>query len=339
MLHLGWDDWVIVDSCVLDDDTSTPVSLAYLEELGVDPGRDVKLVVVTHWHDDHIGGMARVIRKCKKAKIGMSAAFTRRDFIKGVHVVEPASTLPRSGVREFWEVWKFLEDNKRPPTHGSVDKLLWHRHGDVPVRVVALSPSNEDVFRGVQQLREFVLDVVGGTLEYIPALTPNEASVAAWVTVGETHLLLGADLERPSNVGRGWLAILESAGEWGDKRAELFKIPHHGSAGAYEPRVWSEMLTDTPLGVVAPFRNGRHDLPDSAQRARLLGHSPLMYITSQGAPPPPLSEAAQQTISEATTFFGRLDAPTGQVRLRKPVGTPHSAWSVELFPPAAVLAA
>ena len=55
LLHLGFSDWVIVDSC-LNKDKSPPV-LEYLRALGQDPAQVVKLVVATHWHDDHIGGL------------------------------------------------------------------------------------------------------------------------------------------------------------------------------------------------------------------------------------------------------------------------------------------
>src|SRR5205823_5462056 len=130
--------------------------------------------------------------------------------------------------------WKHFETEKRPPRHASTDKVLWERSdGGLACRVVALSPSDADTFRGVQQLREFVLNSVGATLEYVPPLTPNEASVAAWISIGSTHILLGADLENPKDAERGWLAVLDDCSEWRGKSAEVFKVPHHGSADAY----------------------------------------------------------------------------------------------------------
>jgi hypothetical protein len=261
-----------------------PTPLAYLREIGVDPARQVRVVVVTHWHDDHIGGMAQVVRTCGRAQIAVSDAFTKHDFISGVNVVEPASIVSRSGVREFWEVWNHLQHVKRPATHVSVDKLLWSRRTSLPVRVVALSPSNEDVARGLQQLREFVLNAVGHTLEFVPPLSPNEASVVVWVTVGDAHFLLGADLERPSSDARGWLAILDHADEWRDKCAEVFKVPHHGSAGAYEPRVWDEMLTArrTPAYTSnLAIRSGIRDLASTGGARKvacpLTGHVHFVY--------------------------------------------------------------
>ena len=55
VVHLGNGEWMTVDSC-LAADRSTPVAVEYLISLGVDIATQFKLIVVTHWHDDHIKG-------------------------------------------------------------------------------------------------------------------------------------------------------------------------------------------------------------------------------------------------------------------------------------------
>ena len=55
VIHVGSNQWVVVDSC-LDSRTGAPAALTYLNTLGVDPSVGVKLIVASHWHDDHIGG-------------------------------------------------------------------------------------------------------------------------------------------------------------------------------------------------------------------------------------------------------------------------------------------
>ena len=56
VVHIGQGRWVIVDSCITD--AREPQALDYLLSIGVDPAAAVTLIVATHWHDDHIRGMA-----------------------------------------------------------------------------------------------------------------------------------------------------------------------------------------------------------------------------------------------------------------------------------------
>jgi hypothetical protein len=69
----------------------------------------------------------------------------------------------------------------------------------------------------------------------------------------------------------------------------------------------------------------------------LLRHSSETFISSGGAEELTLSDAAAQTLREATSAFEYLQYPSGQVRLRK--GASGGAWGVDLFPPACRLAA
>jgi glyoxylase-like metal-dependent hydrolase (beta-lactamase superfamily II) len=58
VLHVGKGDWVVVDSH-RDSETNEPVALRYLQTLGVNSAERVKMVVATHWHDDHMDGAWR----------------------------------------------------------------------------------------------------------------------------------------------------------------------------------------------------------------------------------------------------------------------------------------
>ncbi|MEW6376035.1 MAG: hypothetical protein AB1502_09655 [Thermodesulfobacteriota bacterium] len=66
---------MIVDSC-LDRNTRTPIALQYLQELGVNIATDVKLFIITHWHDDHIRGASSILASCHNAKFICSDALS-----------------------------------------------------------------------------------------------------------------------------------------------------------------------------------------------------------------------------------------------------------------------
>src|SRR5215204_2368735 len=104
VVHLGYNDWMVIDSC-LHEPNGRPVALHYLEQLRVDVGRCVKLVTVTHWHDDHIRGISAVLREASAAELVCSAALRTDEFRilvaagQATHLVEHTS-----GVAEFAEL-------------------------------------------------------------------------------------------------------------------------------------------------------------------------------------------------------------------------------------------
>ena len=66
VVHAGGGDWLLIDSCV-SDRPAGPASLIYLDAIGVSPS-DVQVVVATHWHDDHVRGIAQVFEACENAQ-------------------------------------------------------------------------------------------------------------------------------------------------------------------------------------------------------------------------------------------------------------------------------
>ena len=63
VVRYGENEWAIIDSCI-DSLTQTCLPIAYLEEIGVNVGSQVKYVICTHWHDDHIKGLHKVLEAC-----------------------------------------------------------------------------------------------------------------------------------------------------------------------------------------------------------------------------------------------------------------------------------
>src|SRR5947207_9415173 len=79
VVHLGYNDWIIVDSC-RDLASKRPVSLVYLERLGVPVDTAVKRVIATHYHDDHLDGLPEVFGAATSSTFACTAAFQNRDF-------------------------------------------------------------------------------------------------------------------------------------------------------------------------------------------------------------------------------------------------------------------
>src|SRR6516225_10111580 len=80
VVHLGWGSWMVVDSC-MNEARDKAVALDYLEQLGIDVASQFKLIVVTHWHDDHIRGISQLLGVARSAIFACSAALNNEEFM------------------------------------------------------------------------------------------------------------------------------------------------------------------------------------------------------------------------------------------------------------------
>jgi hypothetical protein len=99
------------------------------------------------------------------------------------------------------------------------------------VQLWSLSPSPEDILKSMREFASLFVPIS----EYASGIAPlkhNSASVVILLIVGRQAILLGSDLEAPSYPQAGWNAIVGSTIR-PEALSTMFKIPHHGSAGAF----------------------------------------------------------------------------------------------------------
>ena len=167
---------------------------------------------------------------------------------------------------------------------------------------------------------------LGEKYRRLPGLERNDASVVLLVEANESAVLLGGDLERP-----GWLDILADDQNPGAK-ADVFKVPHHGSETAQVDQIWTDLLIDDPLAILTPFKNGSVLLPTSANVDYILSYTDQAYSTAR--PPsgnrPRRGPAVESTIRETGATIRPIPVSDGIIRLRKKLDA-SSEWSVETF--------
>ena len=325
VVHLGHGDWMVVDSC-LNPQTGHPAALEYLSTIGVDVRCAVKLLVLTHWHDDHVRGAGKILERAEMAQVVCSAKDHGPAFFQAVETARTAR-LSNTGLGEMAEILGTLLDRRSPgqraesvgPVWASEGRALLRRDGtnsQQPMQVIALSPSDGTQTLALHEIQEFLPRPAGPERRAV-RVTPNQRSVVVFAEAGTRAILLGADLEETPNPATGWSAIVSSGVRPG-RRSEVFKVPHHGSEGADSEAVWQEMLAEEPIACITPYSRGRSPLPTPQDLRRLSQRTRHVFCTrpSLGAKPRRKAPAVERTIREVAKRRRRMEGPMGHIRVR-----------------------
>lgn len=333
--HLAERKWIVVDSCI-NSDSRSPAALEYFRNLGVDPARDVQAVIATHWHDDHMGGLAEVFAACLEAKFSCSVALNCSEWATLVEAYCGYFQAGGSGVDELRRVMGELKRRSAPgkiaaPDFAIAKRTLFERRTEIPAELIALAPSDAAVAAMQARIQQRLLPKPNGRRLRVPQLGENDSSVVLSLSVGNASVLLGADLEDRRRPGLGWQVILDEYPRDG-LRFEGFKIPHHGSANGYHHEQWPRLMKKEAWAALTPYNRGTK-LPTASDCQRILSLSPEAYITA----PPGLGKfrhsdpAVHKTALEATVSIGEEPGKQGHVRLRRSALDKDAKWRVELF--------
>lgn len=338
VLHLGQNNWFIIDSCI-DPTSREPAPIKYLTDISANPALNVKQIVTTHWHDDHVRGLGAMLDVCASAEFVCSTALRSKEFTDLVCALSDGAMIESSGLDEFSKVMKILQCRKESsrlnyaPKFAVSDRILWEASLDALgseciCRVLSLSPSDASIFAASMDFRRY-LPKEKEAKRRIPAITPNRSAVVLLVAVGGLSILLGSDLEEEKDASRGWSVIVNSSIRPAS-RASLHKIPHHGSMNAHHPGVWSTMLTRDPLAVLSPFGWGNVDLPTRGDVDRICSLTPNAYSTAKyrDRKPKKRDSTVEKTIRETVKQLRQTNTSVGHVRFR---AKKADSWKIELF--------
>lgn len=317
VVHAGGGDWIVLDS--FGPPSERPVALQYLDELGLDPARSVRLIVATHWHDDHIRGMGELVSRCPEAHFCCASALGSREFMS-VAAALARTGLPDQGVRELHTVMSHLDRADAQPIWAMASSRI---HWSSSCEAWSLSPSHEAY---TSFLKSLPSRPETGPGHRIHSLTPNQLSVAVLLRFdGGASCLFGADLER-----HGWTAVLrdDRKPRW---KSSVFKVPHHGSANADPGGVWDELLEPEPIAILAPWRRGSGALPKSGDVARILARTPNAYATTDATSGATRRDRwVKKRLGGVKAHITPEAGTPGMIRLRRPMDG-ESAWRVDLF--------
>jgi len=289
--HIGNNKWLIVDSC-LHPDTKKPMALEYLKSIGVDPTESVELVIITHWHADHIGGASQIVAECSEARICYPAALLEHEFLSFLSAYSGSDITPvldqkTSATREFASIVVTLKKNCEsnesykgeylsPIVNNTL--IFEEKTDDFTISIRSLSPSSKSYHDSIQLFASKMMPKVKELRNVVPMPEQNDNSIVLWVQVNDTCLLLGADLEETKDLYTGWSAIVNSK-QRPNQKATIFKIPHHGSENGHSDDVWNKMINESHISLLTSKIGGRGAIPKESDIERIKNYSPNLFCT------------------------------------------------------------
>ena len=335
-VHIGAGEWIVIDSCK-SSETGRPAVLDYLDQLSVDVSRDVSFLICSHWHDDHIRGFGELAERCKSAKVVCSGALRSEEFLNLAAAYSDSDrTLMKSpGAKEIYSTFHQLKVRNSEPIWAAKDRIIVSRNiesapGTVhSFKIASLSPSDYSITAAKLSFNKLL------PREYEPkrglgSQNPNHFSVVTYIEIGPIGILLGGDLEVTGNKESGWDSIINDR-QILTRRSSVYKAAHHGSENGHHNSIWSDMLTNEPVCIITPFRNGRIFLPQPRDINRLVSMRGSGFITASPGVSGKIrrSRAVERTIGETVRAHAVGQPQTGQIQIRRTVDE-SGDWMVRL---------
>lgn len=322
VIHLGSGVWILVDSCI-EPESKQPASSRYLDQLKVDPSQ-VRAIVATHWHDDHVKGIAALASKYPEAEFILSSVFSNKEAAAYLAAYSGTATAGLGrGTRELYSVVK-----SRQVFHAHHKSIvLQEQINERQVMVTALSPVPAAVAQATAHLAQYVPENRQAINHAPPGLAQNIETIVLHIDIGDDAILLGSDLEE--HVQCGWTAVVADQWSGGRKAATAYKVAHHGSHTGDCPQVWEKLLAPKPVSCLTPFTLGSIRLPTDGDRTRIKQHSQQCFISSGASRKPQIDTHQLKRLEDVGTNIRCVDGGFGAVRLRKSLG--GASWVSELF--------
>ena len=341
VIHAGANKWILADSCI-NKKSDIPTPIKYLHDIQIDIKNAVKLLASTHWHDDHVRGISKILTECESASFIMSKALGVKEFLKFVSLYKNDPVTQSSGLDEMAKVIQILEQRKLSDSQSPIvklaamDRLLFQEvikinEKNVEIKVTSLSPSDGTELKSLEILRK-LFEGLENKKKVIPSSNPNHTSVVLWIEVGANKILLGADLEKTNDSNTGWSVILSDSTTV-NGQANFYKIPHHGSENAHSDEVWSNLFIDDIFCALTPYNRGKKPLPSFEDIDRIIECTPNAFATA----PTRIKKhkfkesVVNKSVRRSTRRVSSTLGGWGHIRMRKKINDGSNTWQIEMF--------
>lgn len=283
---------VVVDSCIENEQN---VVVGLLNHLG---RRVIDLLIVTHADLDHADGVADIVSTFDVRRAWRyPGAGTLVDLLPRLVALNPRDRRLQRLARSL-DALDRLQERNRVHDVGTETRSWPPGTSDFSVTSIAPTPRDVGAYRRLLQdqlvelghgarpelgrrLREFLL---GRRRRLMPGSNP--LSVAMSIGWRRTRIILGGDVEHPTDSQRGWAGVLTILREDGQtslvENASLVKAAHHGSNNAYCEPAWQHHAHGRPVkfAIVTPFGRGAHAPPHSLALSKIAQHALQLGVTA-----------------------------------------------------------
>ncbi len=267
VLCCGYNEFVVVDSFI-NGQTKNPIALDYLNAVGVS-AKAIKEVVITHWHQDHIAGISKVLEQAgEDVKVVLNPIVGEQKFND---YLAYAFEQGNETLNEFIKVYQFADKNPNNFIVPVKDKRIYSNEKLNTAEIHTLSPQDREITKYINDLR-LINNHKSNTL-YLPK--ENLLSLVLLVEFNGNGVLLGGDMENSPDKSGGWDAIVSNYTHT-RTRSSVFKVPHHGSDTGFNENVWNNLLTELPISILTEFNKNK--LPTKEAVDRLISLSQRLYI-------------------------------------------------------------
>jgi hypothetical protein len=321
--HIGDNNWIIIDSCVNPEKKDVPLPLEYLNAIGVSP-LNISLIICSHWHDDHIRGLSKILEAADNSEFCISRAHDKEKFLRflGMDSGKPLN----SSTREFTNCLKII--GKRT---GAFIDALENRHimKNKFSELICLSPSDYTTQKFDNEIAELLATYLPPNKK-IPYGSPNSKSIVLFAKLGNHRAIFGADLETADNENEGWRRVVKNKISI-DEKSSLFKISHHGSITGYHEDIWNVLLLDNPVAKITPWKLGDKSLPEEEMIKKYLTHTDRLYLTKSILSNKQKVRDGQleKLIKQHKPNLREIKYKLGIIRSRINMNDPNSDWHVE----------
>lgn len=336
VIKIGKKDWIVVDSC-LDPMSKKSLATDYLESISVDIENDVRVVLCTHWHDDHILGISQLLDLAKNATFVMAKINDRQKFLSLVSLdYQKFDKSSNSTTLEFNKCLEILTKRQMSTKSAICDRLIYKSHFDNKTfEVFSLSPSDLTIHEFDLEISTLITEFGENSNKRIIINSPNDKSVALYLKIGNERVLLGSDLEVGNNNEKGWLHILRNSQSIDSTKSSLFKIPHHGSQNGYHKDIWTNLLNPNPISKITPWNRGK-GLPSEDMLKIYKTHTENLYITSDNSTPKSkkrdsLDPSINKFIKSVRPSLEEIKYKHGMIRSRINHSDSVPTWLTETF--------
>jgi len=327
LIHYGNGKWALIDSAI-NPNTKNPIIEEYLHSIGLSYN-DIFIIIATHWHDDHIKGLANIYNSCPNATFYCSDAFNSSEFFQ-LYAAYKDSTLPNNGIRALTEIITLIDQRDDYFRTLKVNKLMLQENINTSILTIhSLSPSDYSCWIAKQELIS-LMPLVGESITGVHDIQPNQNCIVLLMSFNDENILLAADIENTKDSRTGWNGILNHSNIFQGKKIKVYKVAHHGSEGAYNKQIWHDYL-DRPISMLTPFAKGKNKLPSSAAMLQIDRDSIHSFITSE--PNQERTKKRRYSIDKAIQTFKKdiyeYSYDYGHIRIRKMIDSKDD-WQIEI---------